>query len=57
MLTFRPLKTTFRTIQPNPSYDVLLMPFIHTKLHAEKEKSFWSISEIGPSPLKVDADK
>ena len=45
---------TLRAIQPNPSYDMLLMSS-QRSLMPKKRKSYWSVSEIGPSPLKVDA--
>ena len=45
---------TLRAIQPNPSYDMLLMSS-QRSLMPKKRKRYWSVSEIGPSPLKVDA--
>ena len=44
---------TLRAIQPNPSYDMLLMSS-QRSLMPKKRKSYWSVSEIGTSPLKVD---
>ena len=56
ILTFRPLKMTFIAIQPNPSYDMLLMSSQRSFV-PKKRKSYWGVSEIGPPPppLKVDA--
>ena len=44
-------------IQPNPSYDMLLMSSQRSFM-PKKRKGYWSVSEIGtsPHPLKVDAD-
>ena len=47
--TFWPLKITLRAIQPNPSYDMLLMSS-QRSLMPKKRKSYWNVSEIGPSP-------
>ena len=41
-------------IQPNPSYHMLLMSSQRSFMQKER-KSYWSVSEISPSPLKVDA--
>ena len=44
---------TFRAIQPNPSYDMLLMSSQRSFM-PNKRKRYWSVSEI-PLP-KVDDD-
>ena len=55
ILTFRLLKMTFRAIQQNPSYDMLLMSSQRSFM-SKKEKRYRSVSEIGLPLLKVDAD-
>ena len=52
---FGPVKMTFRAIQPNPSYDMLLMSSQRSFM-PKKRKSYLGVSEIAPPPpFKVDA--
>ena len=44
---------TFRAIQPNSSYDMLLLSPQRSIMH-KKRKGYWSVSEIGNSPLNLD---
>ena len=46
---FGPVIMTFRAIQPNPSYDMLLMSSQRSFM-PKKRKSYWSISKICPPP-------
>ena len=46
---FRPWKMTFRAIQPNLSFDMWFMS-PKRSLMPKKKKSYWSVSEIDPSP-------
>ena len=48
-------KTTFITIQPNPSYDMLLMSS-QRSLMPKKEKVTEAFLRLALPPLKVDAD-
>ena len=46
---FRPWKMTFRAIQPNLSFDMWFMSPKRSFM-PKKKKSYWSVSEIDPSP-------
>ena len=46
---FRPWKMTFRAIQPNLSFDMRFMSPKRSFM-PKKKKSYWSVSEIDPSP-------
>ena len=46
---FRPWKMTFRAIQPNISFDMWFMSPKRSFM-PKKKKSYWSVSEIDPSP-------
>ena len=46
---FRPWKMTFRAIQPNLSFDMWFMSPKRSFM-PKKRKSYWSVSEIDPSP-------
>ena len=46
---FRPWKITFRAIQPNLSFDMWFMSPKRSFM-PKKKKSYWSVSEIDPSP-------
>ena len=50
---FRPWKMTFRAIQPNLSFDMWFMSPKRSFM-PKKKKSYWSVSEIDPSPLNLD---
>ena len=55
--TFWPLKTTLRAIQPNPSYDMLLISSQRSLMPKKRKKllkRFWDWP-FPPPPLKVDA--
>ena len=45
----REIKMTFRAIQPNLSYDMWFMSSQRSSM-PKKKKSYWSVSEIDPSP-------
>ena len=46
---FQPWKMTFRAIQPNLSFDMWFMSPTRSFM-PKKKKSYWSVSEIDPSP-------
>ena len=46
---YRPWKMTFRAIQPNLSFDMWFMSPQRSSM-PKKKKSYWSVSEIDPSP-------
>ena len=46
---YRPWKLTFRAIQPNLSFDMWFMSPQRSSM-PKKKKSYWSVSEIDPSP-------
>ena len=50
---FRPRKMTFRAIQPNLSFDMWFISCQRSFI-PKKKKSYWSVSEIDPSPLNLD---
>ena len=50
---YRPWQMTFRAIQPNLSFDMWFMSPQRSSM-PKKKKSYWSVSEIDPSPLNLD---
>ena len=52
---FRPWKITFRAIQPNLSFDMWFMS-PQRSFMPKKRKSYWSVSEIDPSPPSILTD-
>ena len=52
---FRPRKMTFRAIQPNLSFDMWLISCQRSFI-PKKKKSYWSVSEIDPSPPPLNLD-
>ena len=50
---FWPWKMTFRAIQTNISFDMWFMSPKRSFM-PKKKKSYWSVSEIDPSPLNLD---
>ena len=56
ILTFWPLKNNLYSDSTKSLLCKYVANVIPKKLHVKKRKSYGSVSEIGPSPLKVDAD-
>ena len=49
-LTFPTLKNDLRAIQPNLPFDMWFMSSQRSSMPKKEKKSFWSVSEIDPSP-------